>query len=168
MCRPAGVSDAAKTGQQCAVVYFFIQNAKPADCFFHMDFLTIKKTPENLSKMIKSACYDCHSNETVYPWYANVQPFGWFLKDHIDEGRRELNFSTFATYEPLRQAKKLNKAAKEVKEGEMPLESYLLMHKEAKLNLEQKELLVTYLLTMKDITMMQNGISEEELKPKQK
>ena len=80
----------------------------------------------------------------------------------------ELNFSTFATYEPLRQAKKLNKAAKEVKEGEMPLESYLLMHKEAKLNQEQKELLVTYLLTMKDITMMQNGISEEELKPKQK
>ena len=133
-----------------------------------MDFLTIKKTPENLSKMIKSACYDCHSNETEYPWYANVQPFGWFLKDHIDEGRRELNFSTFATYEPLRQAKKLNKAAKEVKEGEMPLESYLLMHKEAKLNLDQKELLVTYLLTMKDITMMQNGISEEELKPKQK
>lgn len=134
----------------------------------NMDFLTIKKTPEDIAQLIKTSCYDCHSNETVYPWYANVQPFGWFLKDHIDEGRRELNFSTFATYEPLRQAKKLNKAAKEVKEGEMPLESYLLMHKEAKLNQEQKELLVTYFLTMKDITMMQNGISEEELKPKQK
>jgi hypothetical protein len=60
----------------------------------NMDFLTIKKTPENVSTLIKSACYDCHSNETIYPWYSNIQPFGWFLKDHIDEGRRELNFST--------------------------------------------------------------------------
>lgn len=132
----------------------------------NMDFLTIKKTPENVATLIKSACYDCHSNETIYPWYSNIQPFGWFLKDHIDEGRRELNFSNFATYEPARQARKLNKAAKEVKEGEMPLESYILIHKDAKLTPQQKELLVTYFNTMKDVTMITHKISEEELKPK--
>lgn len=132
----------------------------------NMDFLTIKKTPENVATLIKSSCYDCHSNETIYPWYSNIQPFGWFLKDHIDEGRRELNFSNFATYEPAREARKLKKAASEIKEGEMPLESYLLIHKDAKLTPQQKELLVTYFNTMKDVTMITNKISEEELKPK--
>lgn len=134
----------------------------------NMDFLSIKKTPENISTLIKSTCYDCHSNETVYPWYSNIQPFGWFLKKHIDEGRRELNFSTFATYEPLRQAKKLNRATHEIEEGEMPLESYILIHKEAKLSPEQKQELITYFQSMKDLTMMNNNISEEELKPKKK
>lgn len=134
----------------------------------NMDFLVIKKTPENISKIVKNACYDCHSNETTYPWYTNIQPFGWFVKKHIDEGRKELNFSTFATYEPARQARKLNKAAKEITEGEMPLESYLLIHKEAKLNPDQKELLITYFLTMKDITMMMNNISEKEIQPQKK
>ncbi len=64
----------------------------------NMDFLTIKKTPEDVAQLIKTSCYDCHSNESVYPWYTNIQPFGWFIKDHIEEGRKELNFSTFATY----------------------------------------------------------------------
>ena len=80
----------------------------------NMDFLTIKKTPEDVAQLIKTSCYDCHSNESVYPWYTNIQPFGWLVKDHIEEGRKELNFSTFATYEPLRQAKKLKKSAHEI------------------------------------------------------
>lgn len=94
----------------------------------NMDFLTIKKTPEDVAQLIKTSCYDCHSNESTYPWYTNIQPFGWLVKDHIEEGRKELNFSTFATYEPLRQAKKLKKSAHEIEEGKMPLESYLLLH----------------------------------------
>ena len=132
------------------------------------DFLTLKKTPKNIATLIKSACYDCHSNETSYPWYANVQPFGWFLKDHINEGRRELNFSTFAAYEPRRQAKKLDEAAELIQNGEMPLESYTLIHKEAKLTENQKKLLTDYFNTMKNATMAQNGLSETDLKNKKK
>ena len=116
--------------------------------------------------MIKSACYDCHSNETVYPWYAKVQPFGWFLKDHIDEGRRELNFSTFASYEPRRQAKKLDEAAEQIENGGMPLESYTLIHKEAKLTAEQKKLLTDYFNTVKNATMTENDLSETDLQHK--
>ena len=130
------------------------------------DFLTLKKTPENVAQLIKSACYDCHSNETVYPWYAKVQPFGWFLKDHIDEGRRELNFSTFASYEPRRQAKKLDEAAEQIENGGMPLESYTLIHKEAKLTAEQKKLLTDYFNTVKNATMTENGLSETDLQHK--
>ena len=132
------------------------------------DFLTLKKTPKNIATLIKSACYDCHSNETSYPWYANVQPFGWFLKDHINEGRRELNFSTFAAYEPRRQAKKLDEAAELIQNGEMPLESYTLIHKEAKLTVDKKKLLTDYFNTMKNATMAQNGLSETDLKHKKK
>ena len=130
------------------------------------DFLTLKKTPENVATLVKSACYDCHSNETVYPWYAKVQPFGWFLKDHIDEGRRELNFSTFASYEPRRQAKKLDEAAEQIENGGMPLVSYTLIHKEAKLTAEQKKLLTDYFNTVKNATMTENGLSETDLQHK--
>lgn len=134
----------------------------------NMDFLTIKKTPEDIALLIRNSCYDCHSNETKYPWYTNIQPFAWFIKDHIDEGREELNFSEFASYEPLRQAKKLRKSAHEAEEGEMPLESYTLIHQDAKLTPEQKQQLEAYFTSMKEATMQANNISEEQMKPKKK
>ena len=109
-----------------------------------MDFLKIKNTPEPIAKLIKNSCYDCHSNETKYPFYSNIQPVAWLLKNHIDEGRKELNFSTFATYEPKRQAHKLEEAAENVEQKKMPLESYTLGHSDAKLSDEQRKQLVNY------------------------
>lgn len=130
------------------------------------DFLTLKKTPEDIALLIRNSCYDCHSNETKYPWYAKIQPVAWYLKDHIDEGREEFNFSEFANYEPLRQAKKMRKSAHEIEEGEMPLESYTYIHQEAKLTSEQKEKLQKYFTTVKEQIMLENNISEEQMKPK--
>lgn len=109
-----------------------------------MDFLKIKNTPEPIAKLIRNSCYDCHSNETKYPFYSNIQPVAWLLKNHIDEGRKELNFSTFATYEPKRQAHKLEEAAENVEQKNMPLESYTLDHSDAKLSDEQRKQLVNY------------------------
>ena len=109
-----------------------------------MDFLKIKNTPEPIAKLIRNSCYDCHSNETKYPFYSNIQPVAWLLKNHIDEGRKELNFSTFATYEPKRQAHKLEEAAEYVEQKNMPLESYTLGHSDAKLSDEQRKQLVNY------------------------
>ena len=129
------------------------------------DFLVTKSTPENVATLIKNACYDCHSNETTYPWYTNVQPFAWFVKSHIDEGREELNFSTFGTYDVVKQARKLKKAAREVQEGEMPLSSYTIIHQNAKLTKEQVQTLEAYFTTMKEVTMIKNSISEDQLKP---
>ena len=113
-----------------------------------MDFLTIKNTPPELAKAIRTSCYDCHSNESVYPWYSNIQPVAWWLQDHIEEGRKELNFSTFSTYEPKRQAHKLEEAAEQIEKGDMPLESYALGHPEAKLTPEQQKNLIQYFRQM--------------------
>jgi hypothetical protein len=108
------------------------------------DFLKTQNTPEEIASIIKTSCYDCHSNESNYPWYSNVQPAGWFLKDHIDEGRRELNFSTFTDYEVKRQDHKLEECIEYIEKDEMPLGSYTLVHREAALTEAQKNTLIEY------------------------
>jgi len=109
-----------------------------------MDFIKIKNTPEPIAKIIRNSCYDCHSNETKYPAYSYIQPAGWILKNHIDNARPELNFSTFATYDAKRQAHKLEEAADYVEKKVMPLESYLILHPEAKLTDDERKQLAEY------------------------
>lgn len=121
-----------------------------------MDFLKIKNTPENIATVIRTSCYDCHSNETVYPWYSNVQPVAWFLKSHIDDGRKHLNFSTFSTYEPKKQAHKLEEAVEMIEQDKMPLESYILGHPEAKLSPENKTMLIQYFKKIQQDTRRSN------------
>jgi hypothetical protein len=87
---------------------------------------------------LEKACYDCHSNNTVYPWYANVQPVGFWLDDHVNEGKGELNFDEFLTYPPKKARHKMEKVVEEVKEGGMPLDSYTWIHKNALLTPEEK------------------------------
>lgn len=87
--------------------------------------------------MIHTSCYDCHSNNTTYPWYSEIQPVAWWLADHVKEGKSELNFSEFATYTAKKGDHKLDEFIKMLKEGEMPLTSYTLIHGDAKLTAEQ-------------------------------
>ncbi len=94
--------------------------------------------PDTVHQILKVSCYDCHSNNTYYPWYSRFQPVAWFLDNHIVEGKKELNFSEFATYSPRRQYKKLEEIAKQVKSGDMPLSSYTLIHRDAFLAPDQK------------------------------
>jgi len=93
--------------------------------------------PENIETTLKAACYDCHSNRTVYPWYAGIQPAAWWLANHVEEGKEELNFSEFTAYSPKRQRHKLEEVAEMVREHEMPLKSYELLHPVAVLSAEQ-------------------------------
>lgn len=83
---------------------------------------------------LKVACYDCHSNNSAYPWYWHIQPVAWFMDNHIQEGKRHLNFSIFGTYPIGRQYKILENISREVKEGDMPLSSYTLIHRNAVLS----------------------------------
>ena len=87
--------------------------------------------PADVSQIMVRACNNCHTNSTIYPWYANVQPVGWFLKGHIDDGHRKLNFSVFNTYTPKKKAQKLEEVCDQVESKEMPLPSYLWIHSEA-------------------------------------
>ena len=117
--------------------------------------------PENINAILEQSCYDCHSNTTHYPWYGYVQPVAWWLNDHIEEGKQELNFSEFATYNLKRQLKKLKSIAENVREDEMPLPSYLVIHKSSSLTTEQKQALVNWTL---ESTIALNGIPSQENK----
>ncbi len=99
----------------------------PNDIFAHYE------ASENTKQLIHTACYDCHSNNTIYPWYAEIQPVAWWLADHVNDGKSELNFSEFASYTPKKGDHKLEEFIEMIKEGEMPLKSYTLIHGDAKL-----------------------------------
>jgi len=109
-----------------------------------MDFISIKNIQPEIANTIRTSCYDCHSNETQYPWYSSIAPASWWLKNHINEGRSHLNFSVFATYEPKRQIHKMEECVEMLEKHEMPLESYYLGHQDAKLTDVQRQDLIKY------------------------
>ena len=97
--------------------------------------------PADVSQVLSRSCNDCHSNKTFYPWYAHVQPFAFFLEDHILEGRHDLNFSKFNTYDAEKKARKLDEICQEVTSAAMPLPSYLWIHGDAVLSESESKLL---------------------------
>ena len=108
------------------------------------DFINTENVPIDVAKVLKIACYDCHSHETKYPWYTNVNPVSWWLKGHIDHGRKQLNFSTWQDYseEDRKHAKK--EVIEVVEEKRMPLTPYWIMHPAAKISPEQRKLLTDF------------------------
>lgn len=90
--------------------------------------------PENVEWILTRSCSDCHTNNTIYPWYSNITPFNWLLADHIIDGRRNLNLSVWNTYETRRKRRKLDQICEQISDREMPLPSYLLIHRAAKLS----------------------------------
>lgn len=127
------------------VVIQFIRPAKNQSTAVNAKDITHSFTvPDSVHQILVKACMDCHSDNTRYPWYNNIQPVAWWLNDHVNEGKHELNFDHFGEYTPKRQAKKLAKIAKSVTEGWMPLDSYLWIHKEARLTDGEKKLLADW------------------------
>ncbi len=86
-----------------------------------------------VSAIVKRSCGDCHSNDTVWPWYSRVAPVSWLVADDVKEGRAHLNFSEWSNYGPEMAMAKLKQACTEVREGGMPLWQYRLMHRDAQL-----------------------------------
>lgn len=106
--------------------------------------------PDNVDAILVKACNDCHSNNTVYPWYSNIQPVAFWLNDHIKDGKKHLNFDEFTTYRAAKQFHKLEEVEGEVNEGEMPLKSYTLIHGNAKLTDAEKKTLIDWSLAVRD------------------
>ena len=106
--------------------------------------------PEDVNTILKKPCYDCHSNNTRYPWYANIQPVAWWLADHIKDAKKELNFSEFASYNQRRQYRKMEEVIDEVKEGGMPLNSYTWIHKNARLTDDEKNKMIGWADSIRD------------------
>ncbi len=107
-------------------------------------FETETAPPAPVKQLLKTACYDCHSNHTVYPWYGNIAPISYWLDEHIEHGKEELNFSDWASYSAKKKEHKLEEMAEEVEEGEMPLNEYTWTHSEARLTEDQKKILMDW------------------------
>lgn len=129
------------------VIFIVIQFIRPTKNLSGENANDISKTypiPDSVKMILTVACYDCHSNSTRYPWYAEIQPFGWFLNNHIQEGKRGLNFSEFSSYRIRKQYRRFDQICNLVEKNEMPLSSYTLIHKNAILNHQQKELVFAW------------------------
>jgi hypothetical protein len=112
--------------------------------------------PAKVQGILKKACYDCHSNNTQYPWYANVQPLNWFLDDHVQSGKAELNFNEFGAYTPRRQQSKLRSIENSLKDGTMPLSSYTLIHRNAILSEAEKMQIISWVQISRDSLSKKN------------
>jgi hypothetical protein len=115
------------------------------------DLTVLRPPPAEVKAVLQRACYDCHSNHTRYPWYAEVQPVAWWLANHVKEGKSHFNFSTFGTYSAKRQARKLSELLDEVEEGNMPLASYKLAHAEARLTPAEIKALMAWAAAGRDL-----------------
>lgn len=105
--------------------------------------------PANVKASFQKACYDCHSNNTNYPWYAEIQPVGWYLTNHVRDGKRHLNFDEFMTYDAKKADHKMEELIESQTEGWMPMESYTLIHKEAVLTVDEKNAIIAYAKTVR-------------------
>lgn len=132
------------------VIQFFRPAKNKSEGISNNDITKLYPVPQEVQDILKTSCYDCHSNNTVYPWYAEVQPVAWWLDNHIQDGKKDLNFSEFAGYRHRRQYKKLEEINELVKKNEMPLDSYLWIHKNAKLSDAQKLVLANWVTAVRD------------------
>lgn len=111
-------------------------------------FQKTEKVPANVAAILKVSCYDCHSNNSRYPWYSELQPGAWFMAQHIKKGRDELNFDEFNNYSKRRKKAKIKSIISQIEKDEMPLKSYRMMHGNARLSADEKKELLDFFNTI--------------------
>jgi len=109
------------------------------------DLLMQTQASQEVQSIMRNACYDCHSNETVWPWYSNIAPVSFVIANHIEEGRDHLNFSDWASYDKEDQSYILKNMKKEIDKNAMPLKGYVKMHANAEMTNERKALIFAWI-----------------------
>jgi len=132
------------------VIQFFTVDYNQSETVPQTDFMLVNKVPVTVEKSLQVSCYDCHSNNTAYPWYNKVQPMAWYLEDHIKEGKAELNFNEWDSLSSRRKASKLRSIIKQIESDEMPLDSYTLIHRDVIFSEVEKTAVIEYMKTLKD------------------
>ena len=127
-------------------VFVLLQLIRPQknESTLSFDNTKIQGVPDNVQAILKNACYDCHSNNTNYPWYSSIQPVAFMLNRHIFDGKEQLNFDEFLTYSFKKQFNKIKSIGQQIKDDEMPLKSYRWIHTKARLTDNEKTLLVEW------------------------
>ena len=137
------------------IIFLLMQLYQPArNESFEQDitanFTKVYNVPKNVEAIVRTSCYDCHSNNTNYPWSSNVQPVGFFMEHHIKEAKEDVNFDEWGKYSKRKQENKLDRIVKQIKSDEMPLASYTLIHKNARLTTVQKKEVMDWISKIKD------------------
>jgi len=97
-------------------------------------FEAVAKPPQPVSGVVRRACMDCHSHQTVWPWYSRIAPVSWLIADDVREGRAHLNFSEWNRLSPEASQLKMRQMCTEIRKGDMPMPQYRLLHREARLS----------------------------------
>ena len=126
------------------VLQFFRPSKNISEEISNNDILKAEDLSREVSRILVTSCYDCHSNNTNYPWYSEITPVNFFLDNHVKDGKRHLNFSEWAKLSAEKKAHKVEEIGEEVENNKMPLDSYVWLHKEAKLTEAQKQLLLDW------------------------
>lgn len=155
-----------KLGYGALAALLIIQFIKPArnisDTPTPNDIANKYAVPADVKSILTSACYDCHSNNTEYPWYANIQPVAWWLADHVEEGKREINFNEFLTYKPKKAHHKMEEVAEMVNNEEMPLKSYTIVHRDAALDPAQRKIVADWATGLMQQIATEHGIGQKD------
>jgi len=131
-------------------IQFIPTTRNQSDSVPSTDFMLVNNVPKNIQNKLQISCYDCHSNNTQYPWYNKVQPVAWFLEDHIKEGKAELNFNEWNSLSTRRKTSKLRSIIKQIENGEMPLDSYTFIHRDARFSEAEAEEIINWVTQLKD------------------
>jgi len=142
------------------VVFIAIQFIRPARNVsiqvLPTDISKLVRIPDSVQVLLNNACYDCHSNNTHYPCYVNIQPMGWLMANHIKQGKSVLNFSEFGNYSARKKLSKLTGIANSIKDNIMPLSSYKWMHKNARICKDEKAIIIKWIDQSKDSLSTKN------------
>ena len=143
------------------IIFLLMQLYQPArnigyEQHFSSNFTEMYKVPKNIETALRTSCYDCHSDNTNYPWYSYIQPVRSFLEGHIKDGKKELNFNEFGNYSSRKQRSKLDAISKQIKTDKMPLSSYTLIHGNAILTSTQKEDILNWISKTQDSLATEN------------
>lgn len=133
------------------IIIQFIHPKKNRASGPHANYIgNVYAVPEDVKIILAKACNDCHTNNTNYPWYTRVQPVDWWMNHHVKDGKKHLNFDEYTNRSLRSQYHKMEEIAEQLKENEMPLDSYTWMHKEAKLTEAEKTKLISWAVTIRD------------------
>lgn len=116
--------------------------------------------PDAILSHLKSGCYDCHSNNTVYPWYSHVQPVAWWLNSHIVEGKEHLNFDEFGNLDVESRSKMMEEMIEVIEEHEMPMASYTWLHPKARFNDSTIVAITSWLASQMNVNSTKERIGE--------
>ncbi|WP_027878668.1 heme-binding domain-containing protein [Mesoflavibacter zeaxanthinifaciens] len=126
------------------IAQFFSPDKNTGDTKDLTAFLEETNPNEEVKAILKNTCFDCHSSNTVYPWYSKITPVNYWMAEHVEDGKKHLNFSKWSEYSVKRKDHKFEELIEEVEEKEMPLPSYTWSHTEADLSPEQIEAVVAW------------------------